>query len=107
MNTHTLTIIVLIVIAITSVIPSFLQMMGARRNQKEMQMKKREEYLDNLKKGDEVILLDGIHGKIVSIKGTLVELKISQNTIVYVEKESIMGKSRELLFKEFSVCIQA
>ena len=52
-----------------------------------------------LKKGDEVILLDGIHGKIVSIKGTLVELKISQNTIVYVEKESIMGKSRELLFK--------
>ncbi|MDZ5589750.1 preprotein translocase subunit YajC [Enterococcus cecorum] len=101
MNTQTLTIIVLIVIAITSVIPSFLQMMGARRNQKEMQeqMKKREEYLDNLKKGDEVILLDGIHGKIVSIKDTLVELKISQNTIVYVEKESIMGKSRELLFK--------
>ena len=101
MNTQTLTIIVLIVIAITSVIPSFLQMMGVRRNQKEMQeqMKKREEYLDNLKKGDEVILLDGIHGKIVYIKGTLVELKISQNTIVYVEKESIMGKSRELLFK--------
>ncbi|CAI3381494.1 preprotein translocase subunit YajC [Enterococcus cecorum] len=101
MNTQTLTIIVLIVIAITSVIPSLLQAMGARRNQKEMQeqMKKREEYLANLKKGDEVILLDGIHGKIVSIKGTLVELKISQNTVVYVEKESIMGKSRELLFK--------
>ena len=101
MNTQTLTIIVLIVIAITSVIPSLLQAMGARRNQKEMQeqMKKREEYIANLKKGDEVILLDGIHGKIVSINGTLVELKISQNTIVYVEKESIMGKSRELLFK--------
>lgn len=101
MNTQTLTIIVLIIIAITSVIPSLLQAMGARRNQKEMQeqMKKREEYLANLKKGDEVILLDGIHGKIVSTKGTLVELKISQNTIVYVEKESIMGKSRELLFK--------
>ena len=101
MNTQTLTIIVLIVIAITSVIPSLLQAKGARRNQKEMQeqMKKREEYLANLKKGDEVILLYGIHGKIVSIKGTLVELKISQNTVVYVEKESIMGKSRELLFK--------
>ena len=101
MNTQTLTIIVLIIIAITSVIPSLLQAMGARRNQKEMQeqMKKREEYLANLKKGDEFILLDGIHGKIVSIKGTLVELKISQNTVVYVEKESIMGKSRELLFK--------
>lgn len=101
MNTQTLTVIVLIIIAITSGLPNLLQAMGARRNHKEMQeqMKKREEYLANLKKGDEVVLLDGIHGKIVSIKGTLVELKISQNTMVYVEKESIMGKSRELLFK--------
>ena len=37
MNTQTLTIIVLIVIAITSVITSFLQMKGVRRKQKEMQ----------------------------------------------------------------------
>ncbi|MDQ8819232.1 preprotein translocase subunit YajC, partial [Streptococcus ruminantium] len=39
------------------------------------------------KVGDEIILLSGLHGKIIKLTGSLVELQIAENVHVYVEKE--------------------
>ena len=49
----------------------------------------------SLTAGDEVLLLSGIHGKIISIQDELVTLQIAKNVTIYVEKESIMGKTKE------------
>ncbi|EHE11097.1 preprotein translocase, YajC subunit [Streptococcus pneumoniae GA17328] len=62
-------------------------------------MEQRQEYLASLTSGDEVLLLSGIHGKIISIKDDLVSLQIAKGVVIYVEKESVMGKTKELLFK--------
>ena len=58
-------------------------------------MEQRKTYLASLKAGDEVLLLSGIHGKIISIQDELVTLQIAKNVTIYVEKESIMGKTKE------------
>ena len=61
-------------------------------------MEQRQEYLASLTSDDEV-LLSGIHGKIISIKDDLISLQIAKGVVIYVEKESVMGKTKELLFK--------
>ncbi|HHA8091970.1 TPA: preprotein translocase subunit YajC [Streptococcus pneumoniae] len=63
------------------------------------QMEQRKEYLASLTSGDEVLLLSGIHGKIISIKDDLVSLQIAKGVVIYVKKESVMRKTKELLFK--------
>lgn len=60
-------------------------------------MEQRQEYLASLTSGDEVLLLSGIHGKIISIKDDLVSLQIAKGVVIYVEKESVSGKTKELL----------
>ncbi|MEG0365647.1 MAG: preprotein translocase subunit YajC [Coprobacillus sp.] len=82
-------------------LPLIIQMIGNQLNKKEMQKQimHRKEYLDSLKTGDEILMLSGIHGKIISIKDELIELMISENINIYIEKDSIMGKTKELLFK--------
>lgn len=62
-------------------------------------MEQRKEYLASLTSGDEVLLLSGIHGKIISIKDDLVSLQIAKGVVIYVKKESVMRKTKELLFK--------
>lgn len=77
--------------------PIILSSISHFRQQKMLQeqMEQRKTYLASLKAGDEVLLLSGIHGKIISIQDELVTLQIAKNVTIYVEKESIMGKTKE------------
>ena len=88
------------IVIVLAVSPLLLSSFQSIRQQKLLhkQMEQRQEYLASLKSGDEV-LLSGIHGKIISIKDDLVSLQIAKGVVIYVEKESVMGKTKELLFK--------
>lgn len=88
------------IVIVLAVSPLLLSSFQSIRQQKLLhkQMEQRQEYLASLKSGDEVLLLSGIHGKIISIKDDVVSLQIAKG-VIYVEKESVMGKTKELLFK--------
>lgn len=89
------------IVIVLAVSPLLLSSFHSIRQQKLLrkQMEKRQEYLASLTSGDEVLLLSGIHGKIISIQDDLVFLQIAKGVVIYVEKESVMGKTKELLFK--------
>ncbi|VQX33953.1 preprotein translocase subunit YajC [Streptococcus pneumoniae] len=89
------------IVIVLAVSPLLLSSFHSIRQQKLLrkQMEQRKEYLASLTSGDEVLLLSGIHGKIISIKDGLVSLQIAKGVVIYVEKESVMGKTKELLFK--------
>lgn len=89
------------IVIVLAVSPLLLSSFHSIRQQKLLrkQMEQRQEYLASLTSGDEVLLLSGIHGKIISIKDDLVSLQIAKCVVIYVEKESVMGKTKELLFK--------
>lgn len=102
MEEKTLYIILIVLVALTSILPTITTFVNRRRQQKELaeQFEKRQRYLEAIQAGDEVVLFSGFHGKIKAIKNNVVELQIAQDVHVYVEKESIMGKAKELLFKK-------
>lgn len=60
------------------------------RPQKNAQ-KKRKAMLDSLKKGNEVITIGGIYGKIESLDDKTVELLIAPNTVIKVSRSAING----------------
>lgn len=102
MEEKTLYIILIVLVALTSILPTITTFVNRRRQQKELaeQFEKRQRYLEAIQAGDEVVLFSGFHGKIKAIKDNVVELQIAQDVHVYVEQESIMGKAKELLFKK-------
>ena len=51
--------------------------------------KEQKKFLDELKKGDRVVTLGGIHGKIMSIENDVVQLEVDKGTKLTVEKSSI------------------
>lgn len=89
------------IVIVLAVSPLLLSSFHSIRQQKLLrkQMEQRQEYLASLTSGDEVLLLSGIHGKIISIQDDLVSLQIAKGVVICVEKESVMGKTKELLFK--------
>lgn len=67
------------------------------------QNKKRKELQnlrDNLKKGDNVVTIGGIHGKVVDVKETTVVINIDANTKIKVDKSSISLDSSTKLTEE-------
>ncbi|MFX3937455.1 preprotein translocase subunit YajC, partial [Streptococcus suis] len=66
----------------------------------EEQLEKRQRYLSTLQAGDEGILFSGLHGKIIKITDSLVELQIAEGVLVYFEKESIIVKYKQKIFKK-------
>lgn len=72
------------VIIITFGILYFLVM---RPQQKEQ--KRHREMLKNLKKGDEVVTIGGIYGKILDLDDNTVELKIAEGTKIKLERGRI------------------
>ena len=88
------------IVIVLAVSPLLLSSFHSIHQQKLLrkQMEQRQEYLASLTSDDEV-LLSGIHGKIISIKDDLISLQIAKGVVIYVEKESVMGKTKELLFK--------
>ena len=55
------------------------------------QQKKHQNLLDNLKKGDEVILASGIMGKIYLVEDRIVFIEISDKTRLKVLKQAVQG----------------
>jgi preprotein translocase subunit YajC len=55
------------------------------------QQKKHQNLLDNLKKGDEVILASGIMGKIYLVEDKIVFIEISDKTRLKVLKQAVQG----------------
>ncbi len=53
--------------------------------------KKRKEMINNLSKGDDVITIGGIYGKVVQVKDNRVVLKVSDKTNIEVSKSAISG----------------
>jgi preprotein translocase subunit YajC len=63
-------------------------------------MKKQEEVKQmqsNLKKGDRVVTIGGIHGKVIEVKADKVVLKVSNNSEITVDNTAInrLNKSKK------------
>ncbi|MFP4416747.1 MAG: preprotein translocase subunit YajC, partial [Chitinispirillaceae bacterium] len=77
----------------TGVLPMMLVMFAIiyflmiRPEQKKQ--KDRQKMIDAIKKGDKVLTIGGITGTVSNIKGTMVNLKIAENTTVEVTKSAI------------------
>ena len=46
-------------------------------------------FRENVKKGDKVVTSGGIHGKIKNIKETTIDIEVSDDMIITVEKTAI------------------
>ena len=62
---------------------------------KQKQLKKENEFRNNLKKGDKVITAGGIHGKIIGIQEKTVFLECEDVKKIKIEKSMIYGLSSE------------
>ena len=62
---------------------------------KQKQMKKENEFRNNLKKGVKVITAGGIHGKIIGIQDKTVFLECDDIKKIKIEKSMIYGLSSE------------
>ncbi len=54
-------------------------------------MKKHQEFITNLKKGDEVITSGGLYGKIAGISNNAITLEIAEGVRIKIEKAHITG----------------
>ncbi|MEM4261140.1 MAG: preprotein translocase subunit YajC [Candidatus Woesearchaeota archaeon] len=77
----------LIMFAAIILIMYFLMIRPQQKRQKE-----HKQMLDNLKKGDKVIMASGIHGTIKDIDGPTVTIEIAENTNIQIEKNAIAAK---------------
>jgi preprotein translocase subunit YajC len=55
--------------------------------------KLQQEFLNNLKKGDEVVTGGGLHGKITGLTDTVVTLEIADNIRVKVSRQYILSSA--------------
>jgi preprotein translocase subunit YajC len=62
----------------------FFMIRPQQQKQKELRS-----FVDNLKKGQEVVTIGGLHGKIVSINEKLIVLEVDKTTRLTFEKSSI------------------
>jgi len=51
--------------------------------------KKQKQFQENLKKGDEVVTIGGIYGKILSLDGDTISLEIDKGVKIKLEKSAI------------------
>ncbi len=56
-------------------------------------VKKHQEFVNSLQKGDEVITQAGIFGKIHSIADNIVTLEVDQNVKIRVERQTVASKA--------------
>ena len=52
--------------------------------------KEEQKYRDSLQKGDKVVTIGGLHGKVVEVKETTVVISLSPNTEVEIEKSALV-----------------
>lgn len=51
--------------------------------------KDQKSFVDNLKKGDNVVTIGGLHGRVASVEGTTVTLEVDRGVKMTFEKSSI------------------
>lgn len=59
------------------------------------QQKQRQEMLDSLKKGDQVITWGGIHGEITALKDEQLTLKIAEKVEIKLERSGVQGLAKK------------
>jgi len=52
--------------------------------------KEEQKYRDSLQKGDKVVTIGGLHGKVVEVKDTTVVISLAPNTEVEIEKSALV-----------------
>ena len=52
-------------------------------------MRKKQQMLQSLRRGDRVVTNGGLHGQITAVKDKIVKIKIAPNVEITVEKDSI------------------
>lgn len=55
--------------------------------------KAHQEFVSNMKKGDEVVTSGGIHGKITGLTDTVVTIEIADNVRIKVSRQYILGSA--------------
>ena len=51
--------------------------------------KKQKDFIDSLKKGNKIVTVGGIHGKIISVDKKIVLMEIDRGTRIQIDKNSI------------------
>lgn len=74
-----------ILIYVVFMVVLFLPQILAGRKRKKAQ----ETMLDSLKIGDEIVTIGGIHGKIVAVSETTVEITIDKNVKMTISKSAV------------------
>ena len=74
-----------ILIYVVFMVVLFLPQILAGRKRKKAQ----ETMLDNLKIGDEIVTIGGIHGKIAAVSETTVEITIDKNVKMTISKSAV------------------
>lgn len=59
------------------------------------QVKRHQEFIKNLKKGDRVVTTGGLHGSITGLTDTVVTLDIADNVRVKVSRSAVAGLSKD------------
>ena len=54
--------------------------------------KEEQKFRESLQKGDDIVTIGGIHGKIVDVKETTVLVSIDSNVKIEIEKSAIMAQ---------------
>ena len=67
----------------------------AKRKYNKKELSELTSFLDKLSVGDQVIMNSGIVGSITKIEDYLFHINIAENTIVRVDKHSVLGKFEE------------
>ena len=61
--------------------------------------KEEQKFRESLQKGDEVVTIGGIHGKVVDVKETTVLISIDSNVKIEVEKSAITAMPSQMAKK--------
>lgn len=69
----------------------FIVLQNKKKKDFENHQAKLEVFRNKLKRGDKVITLSGIYGKVTSINGTIVSVEISDGVCINMDIQSIMG----------------
>ena len=54
-------------------------------------------YREALKKGDKIVTIGGIHGKIVEVQETTFTIEVSETSRIRIEKSAVAGDATEQL----------
>ena len=62
--------------------------------------KDQKNFIESMKKGDNVVTIGGVHGKVVSIDGETVVLDVDRGTKLTIEKSAVSLEASKKLSKE-------